>query len=126
MRKIVYTAKLVILKTRARILPGLHRREVKVLIIQICSVTAEVSDQPMSDQPMPDQPSPLIIARFSEITLKGRNRSFFEKRMERNAALHLRAHGPWRIKRERARRNGRRPAALPTSNWPTRRQRAPT
>ncbi|MCZ6646287.1 MAG: tRNA 4-thiouridine(8) synthase ThiI [SAR324 cluster bacterium] len=52
---------------------------------------------------IPDQPTPLIIARFSEITLKGRNRAFFEKRMERNAALHLRPHGPWRIRRERAR-----------------------
>lgn len=47
--------------------------------------------------------APLIVARFSEITLKGLNRPSFEKRMERNAALHLEPHGPWKIRRERAR-----------------------
>ena len=45
----------------------------------------------------------MIVARFSEITLKGRNRSSFEKRMERNAVLHLKGHGDWRVRRTPAR-----------------------
>jgi thiamine biosynthesis protein ThiI len=45
----------------------------------------------------------MIVARFSEITLKGRNRASFERRMERNAVLHLNGHGDWRIKHMRAR-----------------------
>ena len=44
-----------------------------------------------------------IVARFSEITLKGKNRSQFEKQMARNAQLHLRPHGTWKIRREHAR-----------------------
>ena len=57
----------------------------------------------MTDPQPSASTSPLIIARFSEITLKGLNRPDFEKRMARNAVLHLAAHGPWRIRRERAR-----------------------
>ena len=59
--------------------------------------------QPVTDPQPSASTSPVIIARFSEITLKGRNRPDFEKRMARNAVLHLAAHGPWRIRRERAR-----------------------
>lgn len=45
----------------------------------------------------------MIVARFSEITLKGRNRPAFEKRMAENAARHLSAFGPWRVERQHAR-----------------------
>ncbi len=47
--------------------------------------------------------APIIVARFSEITLKGRNRSQFEKRMAENAVIHLKDHGQFRVKREPAR-----------------------
>ena len=47
--------------------------------------------------------APAIVARFSEITLKGRNRGFFARRMAQNAALHLREHGGFRLRRENAR-----------------------
>ena len=46
---------------------------------------------------------PQIVGRFSEITLKGKNRSQFEKQIARNAKLHLKDHGPWQVRREHAR-----------------------
>ena len=45
---------------------------------------------------------PTLIARYSEITLKGRNRSQFEKQLADNAALHLKPHGIYKVKRGRA------------------------
>jgi len=38
-----------------------------------------------------------VIVRFSEITLKGRNRRQFERRMRENIALHLRPLGAYRV-----------------------------
>ncbi len=44
-----------------------------------------------------------LVVRFSEITLKGRNRHLFEGRMARNIALHLKPHGDYAISRQHAR-----------------------
>ena len=46
---------------------------------------------------------PCLIVRFSETTLKGGNRSRFEKRMVENIATHLKPHGNYLLKREMAR-----------------------
>ncbi len=46
---------------------------------------------------------PCLIVRFSETTLKGRNRSHFEQRMAKNIATHLAPHGEFALKRELAR-----------------------
>lgn len=55
----------------------------------------------------PVKPMPLvkqsIIARFSEITLKGGNRGFFEKQIAKNAALHLKDHGKFSVIKRHAR-----------------------
>lgn len=44
-----------------------------------------------------------ILVRFSEITLKGKNRYRFEERMARNIGLHLKPHGKYRMRRSSAR-----------------------
>jgi thiamine biosynthesis protein ThiI len=44
-----------------------------------------------------------LVVRFSEVTLKGRNRHVFEARMARNIALHLREQGRYTLTRQRAR-----------------------
>ncbi len=44
-----------------------------------------------------------ILVRFSEITLKGKNRYRFEDRMARNIGLHLKPHGRFRMNRGNAR-----------------------
>jgi len=44
-----------------------------------------------------------IIVRLSETTLKGRNRSQFEKRVAQNVAAHLKPLGVFSVRRERAR-----------------------
>jgi len=44
-----------------------------------------------------------ILVRFSEITLKGKNRHRFEERMARNIGLHLKPHGKYRMHRSSAR-----------------------
>ncbi len=44
-----------------------------------------------------------ILVRFSEITLKGKNRYRFEERMARNIRLHLKPHGKYRMGRSSAR-----------------------
>lgn len=44
-----------------------------------------------------------LIVRFSETTLKGGNRSFFERRMAENIKLHLKPHGKFKMTREMAR-----------------------
>ena len=59
--------------------------------------------QATPEAPQEAGPAKTIVARFSEITLKGRNRPSFEKRMERNAALHLAGHGKWKVRRSYAR-----------------------
>ena len=46
---------------------------------------------------------PCLIVRFSETTLKGGNRSLFEKRMVENIKAHLRPHGRFSVSREMAR-----------------------
>jgi len=46
---------------------------------------------------------PCLIVRYSETTLKGGNRSFFEKRMAENIAAHLKSQGRFALRRERAR-----------------------
>jgi tRNA uracil 4-sulfurtransferase len=48
-------------------------------------------------------PEPSILVRFSEITLKGKNRFRFEARMARNIGLHLKPHGTFRMNRSNAR-----------------------
>jgi thiamine biosynthesis protein ThiI len=44
-----------------------------------------------------------LVIRFSEITLKGRNRHLFEGRMAKNIALHLRSQGEYKLTRQHAR-----------------------
>jgi len=44
-----------------------------------------------------------ILVRFSEITLKGKNRYLFEARMARNIGLHLEPHGKFSMSRGSAR-----------------------
>jgi thiamine biosynthesis protein ThiI len=46
---------------------------------------------------------PCLIVRFSETTLKGRNRALFESRMVRNIAEHLNAVGAYTYRRDFAR-----------------------
>ena len=48
-------------------------------------------------------PEPSILVRFSEITLKGKNRFRFEARMARNIGLHLKPHGAFQMSRSNAR-----------------------
>jgi tRNA uracil 4-sulfurtransferase len=48
-------------------------------------------------------PDPSILVRYSEITLKGKNRSRFEDRMAQNIGLHLKPHGKFRMARSHAR-----------------------
>ena len=44
-----------------------------------------------------------IVVRFSEVTLKGRNRPLFERQMVRNVSRHLDAHAEFRLQRDSAR-----------------------
>ena len=44
-----------------------------------------------------------IVVRFSEVTLKGRNRPLFERQMVRNVSRHLDGHGEFRLQRDSAR-----------------------
>ncbi|HEX7926431.1 MAG TPA: THUMP domain-containing protein, partial [bacterium] len=44
-----------------------------------------------------------VVVRFSEITLKGKNRHLFEARMAKNIALHLRGQGDYTLRRQHAR-----------------------
>jgi len=46
---------------------------------------------------------PSLLVRFSEITLKGKNRYRFEDRMVRNIGLHLKPHGAFQMNRSNAR-----------------------
>ncbi len=46
---------------------------------------------------------PCLIVRFSETTLKGRNRAMFEQRMVQNIGAHLQSHGDYRLHRQFAR-----------------------
>lgn len=44
-----------------------------------------------------------LVVRFSEVTLKGKNRHVFEARMARNIAQHLKEQGEFALQRQRAR-----------------------
>jgi thiamine biosynthesis protein ThiI len=44
-----------------------------------------------------------LVVRFSEVTLKGKNRYLFEARMAKNIALHLRTQGDYTLTRQHAR-----------------------
>ena len=46
---------------------------------------------------------PCLVIRLSETSLKGRNRSMFERRMAENIAAHLVPHGTYRVRRQLAR-----------------------
>lgn len=44
-----------------------------------------------------------LIVRYSEITLKGRNRAVFERQLVNNVVRHLKPHGNYRVRRHNAR-----------------------
>ena len=44
-----------------------------------------------------------LIVRYSEITLKGKNRHLFEKQMAENIRRHLKAYGPYPVEKQHAR-----------------------
>lgn len=52
---------------------------------------------------MPQSVSNTLIVRYSEITLKGRNRPQFEKQLSDNVKRHLKSHGRFRVRRGQAR-----------------------
>lgn len=64
---------------------------------------------------------PCLIVRFSETTLKGKNRSLFEQRMVDNIRAHLKPHGKYSLSRDMARVT----ISLPTISLPTISQPAP-
>ena len=63
----------------------------------------QVGNHPAPPTPHPAMTETSLLVRFSETTLKGRNRGAFERRMTENIAVHLKPHGKFRILRERAR-----------------------